>query len=127
MQLLEQYIIPHWPFIVMCLAAALVVQVFKGAVWTAKRAEGKGAKAGFFWWMRKTLPLHPVVACALIGLIPGLPLSQGMEYTVATAVLYYGAAGLMSTWAFNVVKGLAKKKGLDLQIPGETPTPTPKE
>lgn len=111
---LLELVLSHWPFIVFTLVAAMVVQIFKAAVWTAERAEGKGAKAGFFWWMRKTLPLHPVVLGALFGLIPGLPLSQGVEHTMATSAMYYAAAGLTSTWAFSVLRGLAKKRGIDL-------------
>jgi hypothetical protein len=118
-------VLAHWPFIVFTLVAAMVVQIFKGAVWTAKRAEGKGAKAGFFWWMRKTLPLHPVAAGALFGLIPGLPLSNGMEPTMATAMMYYAAAGLVSTWAFAVLKGIAKRKGIELPTANGETTPPP--
>jgi hypothetical protein len=126
-EFLEQHIFPHWPFIVFCLTAALVVQVFKGAVWTKARGDGKGVKAGFFWWMRKTLPLHPVAAGALFGLIPGLPTSPGIPETMASSALYYGAAGLVSTWAFDIIRGIAKKRGYDIHIPGEKPTPPPKE
>lgn len=127
-----ELVLAHWPFIVFTLVAAMVVQIFKGTVWTEARAKGKGTKAGFFWWMRKTLPLHPVVAGALFGLIPGLPLSGGMESTMATAMMYYAAAGLVSTWAFAVLKGIAKRKGIVLPTDVEQPTtretmPTPKE
>lgn len=123
----------HWPFIVFTLVAAMVVQIFKGAVWTEARARGKGAKAGFFWWARKTLPLHPVAAGALFGLIPGLPLSPQVPQTMAAAAMYYAAAGLLSTWAFAVLKGVAKKRGIDLPTAPDEPVaarelqPTPKE
>lgn len=116
------FVAAHWPFLVFSLTAAIVVQIFKGAVWTAKRAEGKGAKAGFFWWARKTIPLHPVIAGALFGLIPGLPLSPDVPETMAASSLYFAGSGLASTWIFALVKGVAKRKGVDLHIPGE-PTP----
>jgi hypothetical protein len=40
--------------------------------------------------------------------------------------MYFGFFGGMSTWAFEVIKGLAKKKGIDLEIPGGSdPPPAP--
>lgn len=110
------FVTSHWPFLVFALTAAIVVQIFKAAVWTEARAKGKGARAGFFWWARKTLPLHPVVAGALFGLIPGLPASPDVPETMAAHALYFAGAGLFSTWAFAVVKGVAKKKGIDIDL-----------
>lgn len=109
-----QPVLDHWPFIAFALMAATVTQVFKGTVWTAAHAKGRGAIAGFYWWGRKTLPLHPVLVGAVFGLIPGLPLSTGMTHTLATAALYYGAAGLASTWAFSIVKSMAKRRDVVL-------------
>lgn len=114
-----EFVGAHWPFLVFSLTAAIVVQIFKASVWTAKRGEGKGAKAGFFWWARKTLALHPVVAGALFGLIPGLPVSPDVPDTMAAHALYFAGAGLAATWIFDLVKGVAKKKGVDLALPGE--------
>jgi hypothetical protein len=134
-----QFLSDHWPFIVFALVASMVAQVFKSAVWTAKRADSKGVKGWFFWWGRKTLPLHPVFAGALFGLIPGLPVSPGVPETMAAHAMYYGAAGLASTWAFDVLKGIAKKRGITIQSPISlppddevdtnpgTPPPTPEE
>jgi len=113
-----QFVSDHYPLLVFALTAAFVVQVFKSAVWTAKRADGQGTRAGFFWWMRKTLPVHPVVAGALFGLVPGLPVSPDVPETVAAHAVYYAGAGILSTWGFAIVKGVAKRKGIDISIPG---------
>lgn len=111
------FLAEHWAFFTFALTAAMVMQVFKASVWTRARAESKGRAAGLFWWARKTLPLHPVAAGALFGLIPGLPLSPEVPETMASTCLYYAAAGLVSTWAFDILKGLAKRRGLDLSRP----------
>lgn len=122
-----QLLADHWPLLVFAAAASLVSQVFKAAVWTQKRAEGKGKSRHFFWWGRKTLPLHPVIAGALFGLIPGLPVSPGVPDTMGSHALYYAGAGLLSTWVFNVIKGIAKKRGIDLSIPTIEEEPQPPE
>lgn len=110
-------VIQHWPFVAFALVAAVVVQVAKATVWTEARAKGKRAVAHLFWWGRKTLPLHPVVLGAAFGLIPGLPASDGVPDTLAAHALYFAAAGLVSTWVFDALKGLAKQRGVELGPP----------
>jgi hypothetical protein len=116
MEDVAQFLANHWPIVTFAVAAAMVTQVAKAAVWTQKRAEGGGRAAGFCWWMRKTLSLHPVVAGALFGLIPGLPASPDVPETMAAHALYYGGAGVLSTWVFAIVKGLAKRRGIEIEI-----------
>lgn len=116
----------HWPFLAFSLICAVVIQVAKATIWTKARAEHRGRGAGFFWWGRKTLPLHPVVVGALLGLIPGAPGSAGVE-TPAALSLYYALAGLVSTWLFAVIKGLAKQRGIELPplVAPSVPAPPP--
>ena len=114
-----EFLTAYWSFLVFALTAAIIVQICKGAVWTAKRADGKGWRPGFFWWVRKTLPLHPVVVGALFGFLPGLPTPEAVPDTVVAHVMYFAGAGIFSTWAFALVKGVAKRKGIDIVLPGE--------
>jgi hypothetical protein len=51
-----------------------------------------------------------------------MPVSPGIE-TVAARVLYFAFAGMSSTWAFAILKSLAKKQGLDLNIPRDSALP----
>ena len=105
-------IISHWPFMAFALIVAVTVQVLKATVWTMRRAE-KGKARGFFWWGRKTLPLHPVAVGCLVALIPGIPASEGVA-TLAAKMLYYAASGLTATWIFAVIKSLAKRRGINI-------------
>lgn len=114
---MELDLFAHWAFATFALISALVVQVFKASVWTKVRAESIDPRASAYWWGRKTLPLHPVIAGALAGLIPGMPYGPGVPDTIAAHVLYYAAAGLVSTWAFNVLKSLARRRGIELSVP----------
>lgn len=109
----------HWPFVATALIFATVGQVLKAAVWTQRNFlrwrvdEPNAVLWRVFWWGRKTLPLHPVGAGALLGLVPAMPTSAGVDST-SGSVLYFAFAGVASTWVFATLKAAAKRKGLDL-------------
>ena len=103
----------HWPFVVTALALGSVGQVVKQTLWTKANA----AKHAVCWWGRKTMPAHPVVVGLLLGAIPNMPVSPGIEGGAAT-VLYYAGAGVFSTWGFAILKGAMAKRGYDLKAPG---------
>jgi hypothetical protein len=108
-----QFVIGHWPFVLFTLISAVSMQTAKISVWTKARISNSKLKS-FFWWGRKTLPLHPVLIGTLVGLVPGIPISDGMGETLATKCLYFAGAGVLSTWVFDLLKALAKKYGLEL-------------
>jgi len=115
----------HWPFLAAMLFFAVLTQVLKGTVFTqenvVKYKTKKHVLGELIWWGRKSLPLHPVIFGMGLGFIPGVPVSAGVE-TIAAKVFYFAFAGLVSTWAFAVVKSLAKKRGIDLEAVEDTPT-----
>jgi len=109
----------HWPFVIVALICAVLVQILKGTIYTKvniiKYKKSTPWFGEFLWWMRKTLPLHPVLYCAWLGLIDGMPASPGVE-TVAAKCLYFAAAGICSTWMFGLLKQLLKKRGIELDF-----------
>lgn len=111
MDILNTYVIPHWPLLTVTLALALIGQVLKGSLFSREMAQ----KNVVFWWGRKTLPAHPVFVGMIIGFVPGVPVGPGID-TLAARVMYFMAAGVLSTWAFSIVKQLAKKRGLELDM-----------
>ena len=112
------------PFVAWIILAAIVGQVVKTQIMTRKRAHTKGKFQWFWWWGRKTLPLHPVVIGIVIGLAWPGTIEAGYEGGTIQAALYFGLAGGLSVWAFEVLKGLAKKKGIVLgDLPGESKKP----
>lgn len=115
---ITEHVLPHWPFLIGALIFATIGQVMKSTVFGVERCK----KSRLFWIGRKTLPLHPVATGLLVGLIPTIPVSPGVEGLAASA-LYWAGAGLSSTWAFAVVRSLAKKRGVELQLPGESEPP----
>lgn len=132
MEIITEYVFPHWPFIVATLIFATMGQVMKATVFTKANVvkyKASDSKLGrivgeLLWWGRKSLPMHPVIAGALLGGVPGIPVSAPMG-EVATAVkqLYYAGAGMASTWAFAILKSVAKKRGIELDMPRESTVP----
>ena len=111
----------HWPFIAAVLILMLVGTVANKRIFTETEAKKKRKAQWFFWWARKTLPLHPVVSGVLLGLVWKLP-EPGVD-TLVERCAYFGLAGAGSVFTYELLKGLAKKKGIDLDLPGDTPTP----
>lgn len=108
-------LLSHWPFITTALIFSTVGQITKGTVFTLEKiGDGKGFVRGLLWWGRKTLPLHPVICGALLGLVPGIPVSSGVPQTTAATVLYFAGAGVCSTWVFSTLSSLLKQKGVEL-------------
>lgn len=116
MELLQQYS-AHWPFV----AAALIFGLF-GA--TMKRVVSKelAAKSRAAWVFRATMPLHPIVAGIGLGLIPGMPVSPGVD-TAAARALYFAFAGVSSTWVYEALRHWARSRGI--KINGNGPAESP--
>jgi hypothetical protein len=119
MEILNTYILPHWPFFGAMLIFAMIGEVMKG-IFTKKLAES----SPFARIFRATLPLHPVLAGIALGWSNMLPASGGVEGAGGKA-LYFGAAGVLSSWLFYAIKRYARKKGVE--IPIGTPSMPPPE
>lgn len=113
-------VLPYLSFLAVSFLCYLCTGVAKGAVWTADNMQ-KGKKLWwFFWWGRKSVPMHPVVAGAVIGAIlnavGGVPQPSWVSGTTGT-IFYYGTAGMLSTWIFDVIKAFARRYGIVLKDP----------
>jgi hypothetical protein len=131
---------PHWPFLMAMVAFMVIGQVMKGSVFTRERAYAQYADElprhvshlpgtprvlrkfrKFWWWTYKSLPLHPMLAGIALGMIivepePGI---VGPE-----ASLYFATAGACSVFLYQVVKGLLKRKDIELSpLPGQSKSP----
>ena len=107
-------IIDHWPFAAVALILATLGQVttrtlFSDAMVKRHRLSAIG---------RATLPMHPVIAGALLGACK-LPISIAVDSTQGS-VLYFAFAGVASTWAYAVVRGVLKSRGIPVALPGES-------
>jgi hypothetical protein len=139
MGFVNDYVMPHWPFFTWLFIAMLVGQVVKKTVWTklnaakyanpkVERSFGQKLHHWFFWWGRKTMVLHPVLAGALLGTVWQNPEHADPAWGLPTSMGYFAMAGGLSTWAYEFLRGVAKKKGVNLDIPGlESQRPPPPE
>ena len=118
--LIEKYVLPHWPFIFMSFALGTVGQFFKKKVWTLERAIHDGK----FWaFMHHTLGIHAPLMGALIGVI-GMPASPGVDTPLARA-LYFFVAGAMASWTVAAFKHFMKSRGIVLAESMIPPPTTP--
>lgn len=124
------YSLCHWPFVAVAFVLMTFGQVMKRAVWTKARAMGQGHACdcnNWFWKLgRATLPLHPVVLGGIIGAVWTSP---EKHVSGPGAVIYFAAAGALSTWLYDVMRSVAKRYGVRLPEQGmldeNTPTATP--
>lgn len=106
------------PFLGFLVLAAMTGQFMKTQVFTTKRAVTKGKLRLFWKWARKTLPFHPVLTGAIVGIAwaAGGYDTPGWDGPVW---FYFGAAGVFSTWGFAILKALFKPFGIEID-PSDT-------
>lgn len=109
-------VLSHWPFssvAVMLAVAGLVAD----RVFTWERAHAKPGK-DFWWWMRETLPLHPVVIGLLLGCV--MPDPEGQHWGRGLIVAYFGGAGAAGLGGWVYLRARAKA----IPLPGGSVPPT---
>lgn len=114
------YSLVHWPFFAFAIVAMLVNQVVKSALFTKSRAHTKGKAQWFWWWGYKLLPLQPVLVGAIVGFIWRNPEGALPPWPWIAPVFYFALAGTLSVWLYQIIKAVAKKKGIELgPLPGK--------
>lgn len=121
MEFYNQWVAPNWPFFAAMIIFASIGQVTKGIV-TKKLA----TKKRWAWLFRKTMPLHPIIAGLAVGYSNVLPASMGAD-TAGAKALYFGLAGVASSYFYAVAKHFLSKKGIELKSPDELDSDTPSE
>ena len=113
--ILTEYILPHWPFFGAMVMFMIVGQFMTKQVFT-KTAHYDKKPVWFWWWGRKTLPLHPIVAGLGLGFLWNNPEPGSVEG--AASMAYFATSGALSIWLYEMLKGIAKSRGIDLSLPG---------
>jgi hypothetical protein len=111
----------HLPFIAAMLVLAFIGRYMSMRVWTRARAYTKSKLQPFWWHMRETQILHPFVAGALVGLVWNDPEGHGWDWRYG--VSYFVVAGGVSLFFWLATKIWAKRKGVQLVLPGESKPP----
>lgn len=114
-EMLERYVLPHWPFVSVSIVLYVVGRILKKKVYTHERARNHAA----FRWLRATMALHPMIAGFFLGLIPDVPVSPGVHGTLAASI-YYMLAGACASVVYDTIRGHQK---WNIQIAGLTDPP----
>jgi hypothetical protein len=72
--------------------------------------------SGYRWWLNKTLTLQPLFWATLMAVafrprVPGIT-------TIPETILVCWGCGIVSVFLYQAAKGLAKKRGYDVDLPG---------
>lgn len=110
--------LPHWPFWVVTGILALIGNFTAKHLFTRERAYASGPYKAFWWWGRESLSLHGILAGALLGLAWQDPEGQQWGKPIMS-VMYFAASGMASLFAWTIIKAYAKKRGIDLVLPGD--------
>lgn len=118
-------VLPHWPFLMIAMIFTVVGQFTSKSVFTRERAYRKAKDQWFWWWGRETLAIHPILSGCLVGLIWQNPEGVDPAWKLVASASYFAGAGVISLFAWAILKGILKKKGIDLDLPGESIAPPP--
>jgi hypothetical protein len=89
----------HWGFVAVAILLGAIGSIMKQLV-TKKMAETSKAAC----WFRRTMPIHPVIAGAALGLSSLLPV------TSLASPVYYALAGAVSAWAYSGAQHYLEQK-----------------
>ena len=112
----------RWPFWSAVLVFTVIGYFTSKRLFTRERAYAKGPWQNVWWWGRESLILHPIAAGVVLGFVWVDP--EGKKWPQAASCMYFAAAGAVSLVAWVVIKGVAKKKGYNLTLPGDSDRPS---
>lgn len=93
----------NWPFVAVAVILAIVGEVVKSIVIKGQKTDQIGLKGLFV----RTLPLHPVIAGGLLGLVLSATIPEELATGgTVSSILYFALSGALSTWIYNFLKKL---------------------
>jgi len=114
----------RWPFWATVMVFTVIGQFTSTKLFTRERAYKKWPKVWqrhLWWWGRETLMLHPIFAGGALGLLWRDP--EGRGWSMAASPAYFAAAGVLSMFAWALLKGALKKRGIVIALPGASEPP----
>ncbi len=113
------YSLVHWPFLAFAFVAMVINQFLKVSLFTKKRAHVKSKVQWFWWWGWKCLPLYPILIGGLVGVFWINPEGADPCWSRIASFFYFAVSGAISISLYQVIKGIAKKRGYDIgDLPG---------
>lgn len=129
MDILDKFIgglftLERWPFWSAVLVFTIIGQFMSKSFFTRFRAYAAYPNVWekhFWYWGRETLTLHPLFAGALLGTLWMDP--ENAHWTRIASAMYFATAGAVSLFAWTLIKAFAKRRGVDLSLPGDSSIP----
>ena len=101
------FILAHWPFFVVSLLLGVTGAVVRRAVILPTDLHPTRGWRGLYY---VTMPLHPAAVGGLLGTIASMPCPEAICTDTTSRVLYYAAAGMLSSYVYAAVKHIAKAR-----------------
>lgn len=117
--LVNDYVLPHWPFAAIAAILSIIGQFTGNSLFTRARAYDLtlSVKQHMFWyWARETLPLHPLATGFIVGCFWIDP--EGHGWGLVPSVAYFMASGFASLILWVAFRGYLKSKGIEVHLPG---------
>ena len=114
---IQAFIMQHLPFASVTLLFMYIGRWMNLQIFTKEQAAAPSKYHMFWLWGRKTLAAHPVVAGLVLGCFWRHP--EAWITTLPASCTYFAVAGITSVWGYETVKGIAKRKGINIDaLPG---------
>lgn len=107
LNVIKEYI-QFWPLAVITCILSLIGKV--------SAIVFKPHQSGYRWWLNKTLTLQPLFWATLMA-VAFRPRVPGITTIPETILVCWGCA-IVSVFLYQAAKGLAKKRGYDVDLPG---------
>jgi hypothetical protein len=119
----------RWPFWAVALVFTIIGQFTSTKLFTRQRAYAPRDKAWQRWlwfWGRETLMLHPIAAGLFLGYFVWLD-PEGRGWPRVGTAFYFAAAGVVSMGLWAIIRSIAKARGVEVRLPGQSTVPPPPE
>lgn len=129
----ELFTLDHWPWMAICVIFTIIGQFTSTRLFVRERAYTDygsnlaGKMQHWFWyWGRESLPVHPILAGAMLAMVWVNPEGADPAWGVPATAAYFGSSGAISLGAWMWLKAKAKARGITLTLPGASmPPPQP--
>jgi len=114
----------RWPFWSAAFVFMFIGLFTSRSLFTRERAYRKWPSRWqhhFWYWMRESQILHPVVAGFVLGNMWRDPEGQG--WPLIGSQMYFAVAGGVGLFLWAFVRGFAKHRGIELTLPGQSVPP----
>ena len=117
----SMFTLDRWPFWAVAIVLTVVGVFTQKKLFTRERAYAKRRFQSVWWWGRESLVLQPSMIGVGIGFL--WPDPEGKKWPQVASCMYFAVAGAVSLVLWIIIRGQAKKRGVELVLPGDSDRP----